>query len=311
MKKRIVALILLWCMLFSVALAEDDGYTQVYDTSMDAGKLTIRFLWMGPQVEEDKPGDCMILTSPDGKVMVVDAGHPCATQYILDALDAMGIEKIDYLVASHPHIDHIGGMATLMDRYEIGIHYCTEVWHTTKTYQNYVDAIARNDIEQVYLHEGDSFMFGEQVQVLVYNPVADITYYDGYPANGTQFMNNQSLVLKFVYGESSLLLAGDLYTTGEATVVKRWGEALQADVIKANHHGADTSSSPKWRKTVDPKITVITNCLLQSATVAKKYAKNGKQMYHTFLDGDVRISTAGDGEYEVVTAKERTTDYFD
>ena len=80
----------------------------------------------------------MILTSPDGKIMVLDAGHPQATQYIIAALDAMGVKKIDYLVASHPHIDHIGGMAALMDRYEVGIHYSTELWHTTNTYKGYV-----------------------------------------------------------------------------------------------------------------------------------------------------------------------------
>lgn len=309
MKKRFVALLLLCCMLFACAAAEEAG--QVYDTSGDAGKLTIRFVWMGSKIEDDKPGDCMILTSPDGKVMVVDAGYPAAVQYVIDALDAMGIQKIDYLVASHPHIDHIGGMAALMDRYEIGIHYSTELWHTTNTYKKYTDAIARNEIEQVYLYEGDSFMFGEQVEVLVYNPVENITYYEGYPANGTQFMNNQSLVLKLVYGQSSILLAGDLYTTGEVPVVKRWGDALKADVTKANHHGYSTSSSLKWRKAVDPEITVITNCQLDDVGIAKKYAKKGKQMYHTFLDGDVRVSTTGDGEYEVVTAKERTTDYFD
>ena len=125
MKKRLIALALLLCMLFSCALAEDARYGQVYDTAQDADRLTVRYLWLGPQVADDKPGDCMILTSPDGKIMVLDAGHPQATQYIIAALDAMGVKKIDYLVASHPHIDHIGGMAALMDRYEVGIHYST------------------------------------------------------------------------------------------------------------------------------------------------------------------------------------------
>ena len=311
MTKRLIALALMLCLLFSCALAEDARYGQVYDTAQDVGKLTVRYLWLGPQVADDKPGDCMILTSPDGKIMVLDAGHPQSTQYVIAALDEMGVKKIDYLVASHPHIDHIGGMAALMDRYEVGIHYSTELWHTTNTYKGYVAAIERNHIEQVYLHEGDSFMFGDQVKVYVYNPEAEIEYYEDYPKSGTQFMNNHSLVLKFVYGDSSFLMAGDLYSTGETDVVKRWGDELHADVIKANHHGLDTSNSPKWRKTVNPEITVITNDLLGSVFVAQKYARNGKQMYHIFLDGDVRVSTAGDGEYEVLTGKDRQTDFFD
>lgn len=74
MKKRLIALALLLCMLFSCALAEDARYGQVYDTAQDAGRLTVRYLWLGPQVADDKPGDCMILTSPDGKIMGAGCG---------------------------------------------------------------------------------------------------------------------------------------------------------------------------------------------------------------------------------------------
>lgn len=114
MLRRALALTLLLLLLCAAALGETTRYGEVFDAQGDAGRLTVRFLWLGPQVAEDKPGDAMILTSPDGKVMVLDAGHPQAAEYVTTALDALGVTRIDYLVASHPHIDHIGGFPTLL-----------------------------------------------------------------------------------------------------------------------------------------------------------------------------------------------------
>ena len=99
MLKRALALTLSLLLLCAAALGETTRYGEVFDAQGDAGRLTVRFLWLGPQVAEDKPGDAMILTSPDGKVMVLDAGHPQAAEYVTAALDALGVTRIDYLVA--------------------------------------------------------------------------------------------------------------------------------------------------------------------------------------------------------------------
>lgn len=306
------ALLALLLVLCACAVSEDTRYAEVFDASADAGQLTVRFLWLGPQVAEDKPGDCMILTSPDGKVMVLDAGHPMASEYVMRALDAMGVTKIDYLVASHPHIDHIGGFPALMDKYEIGAVYTSALtYEASSYYQVYVDAIARHHIEHIILAKGDRFHFGDEITVDVYNPERDIAYYDGYPTGGTQFINNHSLVLKFTYGASTLLLAGDLYTAGEKSVADEYGDALDSDVMKANHHGAATSSSLAWRNAVSPSITFITSDTIEDLTVARKYIKNGQKMYHTLIDGCVRLTTKGDGQYAVLTEKDRKTTLFD
>lgn len=310
--KRILPLLTALLLLVGCASAVETRYAQVFDTEADAGSLTIRFVWLGPQVAEDKPGDCMILTSPDGNVMVLDAGHPLATDYVTAALDAMGITRIDYLVASHPHIDHIGGFPTLAERYEIGALYTSALtYESSAYYRAYEEAFAARGIEHIYLTEGDSFRFGNEVQVDVYNPVAEIVYPDDYPRGATQFINNQSLVLKFTYGTSTAMFAGDLYTGGEGSVVDRWGETLDCDIMKANHHGSSTSSSLKWRNAVSPKITFITSDTLEDLNVAKKYTRDEQQMYHILMDGCIRVSTPGDGTYDVLTEKDRTTTMFD
>ena len=314
MMKRLL-LVLLACALMTVsAAAQEDRWAQVFDTAQDAGMLSVRFLWMGPQAPEaeDKPGDCMILTSPEGKIMVLDSGHPLSIDYVTAALDAMGVAKIDYLVASHPHIDHIGGFAALMDRYEIGAVYTSELKYTSSSYYRaYMDAIDKKNIQHVILKEGDTLDFGEQVKVNVYNPTEEAALVPEDQKNKTEFINNQSLALKFTFGESTIMLAGDLYVGGEKAVVARWGEALDCDVMKANHHGANTSSSKVWRDAVSPQITFITSDAIEDVSIAKKYIKNGQKMYHTLLDGAMCLRTAGQKDYDVVTEKDRTTTMFD
>lgn len=307
--KKTAALLMAFLLMFSCAMAEGDGYQRVYDVSGDAGHLNVRFVWLGAKMEEDKPGDSMILTSPDGKVMVLDTGHPSSSEYVLGALDAMGVEKIDYLVLSHPHIDHIGSAADVMDHYEVGAVYTSELTYTGATYAACMAAIARNQLEHIILHEGMTLQFGDHVLVEVLNPPAEIEYPANYPDDSTRFVNNHSLVLKLTYGTSTFLLAGDLYTPGEREVVERWGDKLDVDVAKANHHGASTSTSPKWRKAVSAKITVISNFGLADTDIAEKFDKEG-DVYHTRFDGDVLIRTAGDGTYEVMTVNEHTNDLF-
>ena len=81
--------------------------------------------------------------------------------------------------------------------------------------------------------------------------------------------------------------------------------------MKANHHGANTSSSSKWRSAVSPMITVITSDTIEDLSTARKFTRDGQRMYHTLLDGCIRLQTPGDGTYDVLTEKERVTTLFD
>lgn len=311
MKRRWAALLAL-LVLTACAAAEDSRYAAVFDRAGEEGKLTVRFLWLGEQTAKDKPGDSMILTSPDGKVMLLDAGHPDAAPRVIRALDAMGVKRIDYLVASHPHIDHIGGMAAVIRRYDIGALYTSALtYEASAPYRAFMEAAGAKQLPHVILREGDTFRFGECVRVDVFNPPADFAYPRDYPRGATQFINNHSLALKFTYGKSTLMLAGDLYMGGERSVAARWGGRLDCDVMKANHHGDNTSSCSAWRKAVSPQITVITAHLIEDLTVAKKFARGGQRVYHTFLDGCIRLSMDGSARYEVLTEKDRQTGLLD
>lgn len=282
-----------------------DRYEEITDRSQDEGKLVIYFLDLevGPDAK-DKSGDASILISPDGKVMLLDAGHPDSSEIVVKALTDLGIEKIDYLVASHPHIDHIGGIPAVVSRFPVGAAYQTDVEYTTQTYHNYVNALKEGGIDMVSLKTGDEFSFGEEVNVKVLGPDKEFEYPSGYPDNSTQFLNNMSLVLKFTYGESTALFCGDLYVSQERDYLDRYGDELKADVAKANHHGKDTSNLKKWIKTVSPKIVAAMGDEMGSMAVYDNYVKQGAEYHHTLYDGVIKVTVDGQGSCQAIDQKD-------
>jgi competence protein ComEC len=271
----------------------------------DKGKFNLYFLDLEVSPEAtDKSGDATILISPDNQVMLLDCGHPECANQVIAALQALEIEKIDYFVASHPHIDHIGGFAKIASTFPIGKVYRTALEYPTSIYKGFVQAIEENKIPFEMLSEGETFMFGDKISVRVFNPSREITYPKGYPDNSTQFVNNTSMALKFVYGESSAWFSGDLYVTQERALVSRYGEELQSDVAKANHHGGDTSNSLRWVKNLKPSIVVAMHDDLDSMTVYKNYLKYGATYHLTLNDGTVKITMDDKKNYRVIDEKE-------
>ena len=280
--------------------AEADRYEQVIQ--VPEGKFNIYFFDLDfVKGDSDKSGDCTLLISPDGKTMLIDAGNKGCGSQVLNHLKALNIEKIDYLVVSHPHVDHIGSIVRVAENFEIGTHLRTELEYTTGTYVDYNAHFKKHDIPTTYMHEGDEFDFGEFIHVTVLNPTEQIEYPDNYPENSTQFVNNSSLTMRFDYGKSSYLTCGDLYITGERDVIEKYAELLDVDVAKANHHGIDTSNSNKWIKAVSPKYVIAMNDDIGSMTVYDNYCKKGSEYYNTAFDGTVRVSMDDNGNYELIS----------
>ncbi|PKL23573.1 MAG: MBL fold metallo-hydrolase [Spirochaetae bacterium HGW-Spirochaetae-3] len=285
---------------------------EVLDRSGDAGNLVARFWRLSlPSDTDDKSGDSALLVSPDGKTMLIDGGAPECGAQVAAYLGAMGVTRLDAVVASHPHIDHIGGLVRLLASYDVGTVYMSRVEYPTATYRDYIAAIAKRGVEVVYLEAGSEFRFGDLVRVAVYNPEPDIEYYDGYPKNSTQFVNDRSLVMRFAYGDSSMLFMGDVYTSRELDLLEGYGDSLKADVIKVGHHGSDTSSSKSFVRAVAPAVAVMMHDNLASLSVYKNYRKVGARVFATFLDGCVKVSVDGAGGLSVVTESERLSDFLE
>ena len=277
-------------------------FDSVFDTSMDAGRLTARYLFLDKSQGTDKdyvyPGDCAVYISPDGFVMLVDASNQVSGPDVLAQLQAIGITKIDIVVFSHPHADHVGSFCQIADVYPIGQVYTNGHDYNTATWQNCVSKMKELDIPCQALVAGDSFMLGEQVHIQVYGPQpgeADDV------AEGYQDANDTSLAIRITYGESSFWSSGDLYVSGEERIMEIYGEEIRSDVVKLNHHGKDTSNGRNFAKLMSPLITVGMYETVGSITVARRFQAAGALPFYTSCDGAICISTPGDGTYEVQT----------
>ena len=319
--KRVFALILalISCITLLTACGDSgekepegpaDRLDAVLDRSNDAGKFTMRFFDHilyedGSTTVRRKVGDSVLITFPDGKLMLVDTATPTAGPYVARYLGSMGIDYLDYLLISHNHADHTGGVAAVVSQVDVG-----QVFMTADTSDEYggtyygkmMEAFQNKNIPITHLWEGDKLEIGG-VEITCYNPPKG---YDFLAApGGVEVRNNSSICLRFVYGESSFLMGGDIYSTGEANLVAKYGSELQSDVIKMNHHGYEACNTLTWVRAVQPKVAVATLLLDNMKDLA--YSSVGSKNFFLFADGCVKVSSAGDGKYEVVTQFDRDT----
>lgn len=283
--------------------APADFYDRVFDTSQDAGKLTARYLGFDiidrTSSDDAHMGDCAVYTSPDGYTMVVDANAPYCDTDMIRQLHAMNVEKIDIFVFSHPHADHVGSFCAIADEFPIGQVYYNGHNYDTTTFQDCILKMKELDIPYTALEDGDSFPFGEEVTVTVFGPPAGAM--EETPPQSIPDANNLSLAIRIVYGQSSFLSCGDLYVVAEEALIERHGDAIRSDVVKMNHHGLDTSNGRSFASTVSPIIAVGMLDSVGSTTVARRYQAAGAQVFYNVCDGAIRVSTPGDGTYDIQT----------
>lgn len=286
-----------------------DRYREIADTLRSAveqggdGKLHIFSPWLFRENIDNKPGDCTIVVFPKGKVMVIDAALKPFSDAIVQTLKDLGIGNIDYMVASHPHDDHCGGMTNVCDWIVENGGVVREFWSSPfRGSENSGEpqmqqwAIDHGLVIHNQITEGDSFDI-DGVHIALFNPDKELTQRG---QGRTEYANNMSLAMRFGYGSSSYMTSGDLYHLQEKHVAEKYGTKLQSDVMKANHHGIFTSNTPYWRNTVAPKIVLAENDDIGTTSQAEWWARNGVAYYATGLDGAVLISMDDRANYRVL-----------
>lgn len=231
-------------------------------------------------------GDSTLVMLPDGKVMLIDAGEASASRAVLDALEAADVDGIDYLVATHPHADHVGGMEAVLDAYDVGEVWMPDAPDTTETYEGFLDAV---DAEGCPVEEavagaeivGDDA--GYSVDVLA--PADDIDSDD---------MNRYSSIVRVTYGDTSLLLTGD----ADADEVVKAGPG-HVDVLKASHHGSETGTNTKVMDETTPGYVVMSYAEGNSyghpdQSVLDAISAVGATAYSTAANGDVTVTFDGE-----------------
>ena len=178
--------------------------------------------------------------------MLVNAGNREDDKTILSYLSKQKVKRLDVLVGTHPHEDHIGGMATIIKTLDIGKIYMPKVSTTTRTFENTLLAIKNKGLKVTPPVAGSPIQLDPAIKVTILAPNSP-KYED---------LNNYSIVLKIVYGEISFLLTGDAERESENEMLAK-GYDLRAQILKIGHHGSKSSSSAKFLDAVKPKVSVI------------------------------------------------------
>jgi beta-lactamase superfamily II metal-dependent hydrolase len=218
----------------------DAGQTTINNaTSKPSGELKVHFLDVGQ-------ADCILIQTPSGKNMLIDAGNNADAGTITSYLDSQGVKKIDVLVGTHPHEDHIGSLDMVIKDYEIGKIYMPKVITTTKTFEDVLLAAKSKGLTINVAKAGVSIDLGSDVKAEILAP------------NGSSYedLNNYSAVIKLTFGNTKFLFTGDASAQSEQEMLNK-GYDLKSDVLKVGHHGSSSATTSEFLKAVNPKYAVI------------------------------------------------------
>lgn len=238
MKKRFLALFMCITILLSLCscTALDNELTSDFEKP-DNTALSVHYIDVGQ-------GDSILLES-NGSYVLIDAGEteygPTVTQYI----KSLGTDTIDYVIATHPHSDHIGGLADVINTFECKNFITKETDQQTKIWMNVLYAVENNSVNYIDAKVSDTYSFGD-AEFEIVGPYSD--EYDNY--------NDYSVIIKATCGDTSFLFTGDAEIPSEKEMVENFAP-LKADVLKVGHHGSTTSSCEEFLDAVNPTYAVI------------------------------------------------------
>ena len=251
-----------------------------------SGTLEVYFFDVGQ-------GDSELIRLPGGENILIDAGTSSTEDELVGELRSLGAETLDLVVATHPHADHIGGMAAVIDAFDVRQVVMPRISEsdtpTTKTYENLLQSIADKGLTITPAEPGDELLSSGGAVLTVLAP------------NGEDYgdLNNYSVVLRLTYGEDSFLFTGDAEEASEEEMLSLdW--PLTATVLKCGHHGSESSTSPAFLDGVSPQYAVI-SCGVDNdyghpdAVTLEKLEAAGAEVFRTDLQGTILASTDGSG----------------
>jgi competence protein ComEC len=251
-----------------------------------SGELTVHFIDVGQ-------ADSIFIELPNAQSILIDAGNNADGDDIVRYIKKKGYDRIDYVVGTHPHEDHIGGMDNVVESFDIGTIYMPKASSNTRTFEDLLNAISNKGLSVTTAKAGVSILDTSNLQISILAP--NSTGYDD--------INDYSAVVKLVYGNASFLFMGDAEEISEREIKSD----VDVDVLKVGHHGSSSSTSSSFLKKVTPQYAVISvgkdNSYAHPAKATLDKLKSaGAKIYRTDLNGTVIISTDGNS-YKIDTQK--------
>ena len=237
--------------------------------------------------------DSELICLATGEHILIDAGTSSTQEELVRQLRSLGAETLDLVVATHPHADHIGGMAAVLEALtveQIVMPVTSDSsTPTTQTYEALLDAIGEEGLTVTPAQAGEEIWNGGGASLQVLAPNAQ-SYGD---------LNDYSVVLRLVYGADSFLFTGDAEETSEEEMLSR-GWTLNATVLKCGHHGSETSTSQPFLDAVRPQYAVI-SCGVDNdyghpdQVTLDRLEAAGAEVFRTDLQGTIVAFTEGFG----------------
>jgi len=258
------------------------AFLLLFTLNSTAQNLKIHFIDVGQ-------GDSILIEEAGGKNILVDGGDRAdkTTAAIINYLKNQKVEKLDYIISTHPHADHIGGLVDIIDSFEVGTVLDSGKIHTSKTYENYLIKIDQENIDFKTPRQGDKIKIGES-ELIFLHPDHKLENYD---------LNNSSLVFVLKFGEQNFLFTGDIEEKVERELLAE-NPKLKVNLIKVPHHGSKTSSSVNWIKNLDPDLAVIQVGTANqyghpASDVVELYQKLDARVFRNDLNGNIVVTTDG------------------
>jgi len=249
----------------------------------DGGEVVVHFIDVGQ-------GDSVLVQTQYGSVLI-DGGDNHMGERVVGYLRSVGVTELAYVVATHPHADHIGGLIAVLNQMPVGMLIMPPVAHTTLTFERFLDAIEDNNVPLREPVVGSNFSIDTSMGLsAVFTIIAP-------NSEGHGNLNDYSVGLRLDFGDTSFIFTGDAEVVSEFEMMAA-GHRLSADVLYVGHHGSNTSTAQEFLDAVNPRVVVISvgegnryghphNAVMSRLRTA------GAEIYRTDLHGNIAVVSDG------------------
>lgn len=245
--------------------------------------LEVNFLDVGQ-------GDAILIKTPKDQTVLIDGGPDNKILEKLGKYLSLLKKRIDVVILTHPHADHVSGLIEVLRRYEIGLVIINGVYLKTDNYDQFLSAIRENEIKVITAESGEAIHFDKNLEF-------DILVAPGEGVTNDNDANETSIVGKLIYNDFSIMFMGDAGLKIENQILAS-GKNIKSDILKVGHHGSKYSSFLSFLKAIAPKAGIIEVAEknfynLPSPAALSRFAMLNMNIFRTGQNGDIKVLSNG------------------